>query len=160
MSQCVVRTVRLVAAAGAVSVWLIAPSSPSAAAGISQSATPSGSAGRVLPAQARPNAPPAQSIEANISDLHQRLQITPAQEAQFNALANVMRENARAEASALKQPPPNASAVDGLRAEIQYDEVVLAGLKRVLPALEALYAAMSPAQRTTADTVFRESPGG
>ena len=36
----------------------------------------------VLLAQARPAAPPTQSVEANIANLHQRLQITPAQEAQ------------------------------------------------------------------------------
>src|ERR1700745_2808947 len=91
----------------------------------------------VLLAQAQPPTQP-QNVEANIASLHQRLQITPAQEAQFNAVANIMRQNARAEASAPQSPPANASAVDHLRAEIQYDEVELAGMKRFLPALEAL----------------------
>ena len=59
------------------------------------------------------------------------------------------------------QPPPaNASAVDSLRAEIQYDEMELAGMKRFLPALEALYATLSPAQRQTANTIFSQGPGG
>ena len=113
----------------------------------------------VLLVQAQPPAQPP-NVEANIASLHQRLQITPAQEAQFNAVANVMRQNARAEASAPQAPPANASAVDHLRAEIQYDEVELAGMKRFLPALEALYATLSPAQRQTADAVFRQGPGG
>ncbi|HEX3410584.1 MAG TPA: Spy/CpxP family protein refolding chaperone [Stellaceae bacterium] len=113
----------------------------------------------VLLVQAQPPAQP-QNVEANITSLHQRLQITPAQEAQFNAVANVMRQNARAEASAPQAPPANASAVDQLRAEIQYDEVELTGMKRLLPALEALYATLSPAQRQTADAVFRQGPGG
>jgi hypothetical protein len=106
--------------------------------------------------------PPAQppNVEANIASLHQRLQITPAQEAQFNALANVMRQNARAEASAPQPPPANAGAVESLRAEIQYDEMELAGMKRFLPALEALYATLSPAQRQTADAILRQGPGG
>ena len=104
--------------------------------------------------------PQPQNVEANIAGLHQRLQITPAQEGQFGALANVMRQNARAEESAPQAPPANASAVDYLRAEIQYDEVELAGLKRFLPALEALYATLSPAQRQTANAIFREGPGG
>jgi hypothetical protein len=114
----------------------------------------------VLLAQAQPQ-PPAQppNVEANIASLHQRLQITPAQEAQFNALANVMRQNSRAEASAPQSPPANASAVDSLRAEIQYDEMELAGMKRFLPALEALYATLSPAQKQTANTVFNQGPG-
>ena len=112
-------------------------------------------------AQAPVPAPgPPQNIEANIASLHQRLQITPAQEAQFSALANVMRQNARAEAGAPQAPPPNGSAVDYLRAEIQYDEMELAGLKRFLPALEALYATLSPMQKQAANAIFREGPGG
>jgi periplasmic protein CpxP/Spy len=114
----------------------------------------------VLMAQARPAAPPTQSVEANIANLHQRLQITPAQEAQFSAVASVMRENARAEAGAPQAPPPNSTAVDDLRAYIRYSEVELAGLKRLLPALDALYATLSPAQRQAANAAFRQGPGG
>lgn len=132
---------------------------PSAAAG------PSGGAVAQAPhpmllAQARPSTPPAPNVEANIATLRQKLQITPAQETQFSAVANVMRENARAGASAPHQPPANATAIDDLRAEIHYDEVELAGLKRLLPALEALYSTLSPAQKKTADMVFRQGPGG
>ena len=94
-------------------------------------------AGEVLLAQGQPATQP-QNVEANISTLHQRLQITPAQEAQFTAVANAVRENARAEASAPQQPPAGATAVDDLRAYIRYSEVELAGLKKMLPALEAL----------------------
>jgi hypothetical protein len=36
----------------------------------------------------------------------------------------------------------------------------LAGLKKLLPALEALYASLSPAQRQAADSAFRQGPGG
>ena len=115
---------------------------------------------QTLLAQAPPGPSPSQNVEANIASLHQRLQITPAQEPQFSAVANVMRENARAEASAPQQPPPNATSVDDLRAFIRYTEVELAGLRKMLPALETLYATLSPAQRRTADAVFREGPGG
>jgi LTXXQ motif family protein len=141
------------------SACLAALISPSGAAGGSNGALMK-EPRPVLLAQARPNAPPAPNVEANIASLRQKLQITPAQEAQFAAVANVMRENARAEASAPHQPPANGTAVDDLRAEIQYDEVELAGLKRLLPALEALYSTLSPAQKKTADMVFRQGPGG
>jgi hypothetical protein len=140
--------------AGLVSGWLIIVGSPS---GIAEGQALAAS-GAML-AQAGPNIPPP-DVEANIASLHQRLQITPAQEAPFGAFANVLRGNARAEASASHQPPANASAVDELRAEIQYDEVELAGLKRLLPVLEALYASLSPAQRQAADAAFRGGPGG
>jgi hypothetical protein len=112
-----------------------------------------------LLAQAQPGQP-RQNVEASISELHQRLQITPAQEAQFGAVASVIRENARAEATAPQQPSANATAVDDLRAYIRYSEVELAGLKRLLPALDALYAILSPPQRQAANVAFRQGPGG
>jgi len=115
-------------------------------------------ASEVILAQAAPPPPPP-NVEANIANLRRSLQITPAQEGPFNAFATVMRENARAEASAPHQPPANASAVDELRAEIQYDEVELAGLKRLLPALEGLYAVLTPAQKQAANAAFRQGPG-
>ena len=141
--------------AGLVSGWLIVVGSPTGMAG----GQPPGASGVML-AQARPSVPPPPDVEASIASLHQRLQITPAQETPFGAVANVLRANARAEASAPHQPAANASAVDELRAEIQYDEVELGGLKRLLPALEALYASLSPAQRQAADMAFRQGPGG
>jgi hypothetical protein len=139
---------------GLVSAWLIVVGLPVAIAAAQSPAPPD-----AMLAQARPN-PPAPDIEANIASLHQRLQITPAQEASFNVVANVLRANARAEASAPHQPPTNASAVDELRTEIQYDEIELAGLRKLLPALEALYASLSPQQRQAADMAFRQGPGG
>jgi hypothetical protein len=127
---------------------------------IAAAAAPANAAPEALMVQAQPAAPPPPNIESNIATLHQRLQITPAQEPQFSAVANVMRENARAEASAPTQPPPNTTAVDDLREFIKYSEVELAGYKRLLPVLEALYATLSPTQKRTADAIFREGPGG
>jgi len=150
---------QLLAAVGAMGTILLVWSSYYALAGMKESVGSSHGSGQVLFAQAQP-AQPHQNVEASISELHQRLQITPAQEAQFGAVANVMRENARAEASAPQQPPANASAVDDLRAFIRYSEIEITGLKKMLPALEALYATLSPAQRRAADAVFRQGPGG
>jgi len=141
--------------AGLVSSWLMIVGSPAGMAAEQHPAIPG-----VTLAQARPNPAPPPDVEANIASLRQRLQITPAQEAPFNAVANALRANARAEATAPHQPPANASAVDELRAEIQYDEIELAGLKKLLPALETLYASLSPAQRQAADMAFRQGPGG
>ena len=150
---------QLLAAVGTMSTMLLVWPCCCALAGMEESVGSSHGSGQVLFAQAQP-AQPRQNVEASISELHQRLQITPAQEAQFGAVANVMRENARAEASAPQQPPANASAVDDLRAFIRYSEIEITGLKKMLPALEALYATLSPAQRRAADAVFRQGPGG
>lgn len=140
--------------AGLIAAWLIAWGCQAAAGGLQQSA-PS----PVVLAQAQP-AQPRQNVEANIVELHKKLQITAAQEAQFSAVAAIMRDNARLEASAPQQPSANASAVDDLRAYIKYSELELAGLKKMLAPLEALYAALSPAQKKAADAVFRQGPGG
>jgi protein CpxP len=144
---------RLVIAVGLVAVLLT-----TAAAAVN--AAPATQLAQAPPGAPPPQTSPPQNIEANIATLRQRLQITPGQEPQFNAVANIMRENARAEASVPQQPPSNASAVDDLRAFIRYSEVELAGLKKMVPALEALYATLSPAQRQAANAAFREGPGG
>jgi hypothetical protein len=101
-------------------------------------------------------AAPAPNVETSIAELHQRLQIAPAQEPQFNALANIMRQNARMTSNT---PPANPNAVEGLRLAIQYGQQEIDGMRRLLPALQALYASLSPAQRETADAVFRQGPG-
>lgn len=147
-----------IAAAGGLSALLLVWSGSSATAGAENNgSTPA--TGQTLLAQAQP-APPPQNVEASIAQLHQQLQITPTQEAPFSAVANVMRDNARLEASAPQQPPANATAVDDLRAFIKYSELELSGLKKMLPALEGLYATLSPAQKKAADAVFRQGPGG
>jgi len=56
-------------------------------------------------------------------------------------------------------PPGNPNAVEALRLAIQYGQQDLDGMRRLLPALQALYASLSPAQRRTADQVFRQGPG-
>jgi hypothetical protein len=150
--------VRLVLAASLAAAWLMPSSAPSRAAAMA-AAMMDGPAPRhralpLLPAQAPA---PAPNIEANIAQLHQRLQITPAQEPRFEALANVMRQNARMMPNA--PPPTNLDPIQGLRFAIQTGEQELVGLKRMLPPLQALYASLSPAQRQIADQVFRQGPG-
>jgi periplasmic protein CpxP/Spy len=125
-------------------------------------AAPAAGAGELLAQAQRPapgtavQQPP--SIEASIAQLHQQLRITPAQEGPFRAFAAVMRENADA---AERMPPPNSrtSAVEGLRLSIQAMRQELAGLQRLLPALENLYRSLSPQQRQAADRVFSQPPG-
>jgi protein CpxP len=150
---------RLVMAASLSAALLMPSTAPSRAAAAAAAVT-DGPAPRhrtllLLPVQAPA---PAPNVDANIAQLHQRLQITPAQEPRFEAFANVMRQNARMMPSAA--PPANPNPVEGLRFAIHAGEQELAGLKRLLPALEALYASLSPMQQRIADQVFRQGPGG
>src|SRR5271165_5302127 len=67
--------------------------------------------GRAAPASggrplllAQAPAAPAPNVEAFIADMHQRLAITPAQEPQFDAFANVLRQNAQ-----IRPSPPSTN---------------------------------------------------
>jgi protein CpxP len=149
---------RLAVATGLAAVLLLAANIPSPSAGVMSArmtGAPAATLGPVLPAQAPSAATPAPNVEANLAQLHQKLQITPAQEPLFARFANVMRANARMTPAA---PPANPSAVDDLRTAIQVSTQELGALQRLLPSLEALYSALSPAQRQIADTVFGRGP--
>jgi periplasmic protein CpxP/Spy len=149
------RVLGLAVAAGLTTALLLDTDGTLQAALTEGSAPPAAGPRPVMLAQAP--AAPAPNVEANIAELRQRLAITPAQEPQFNALANVMRENARMMGSA--PPPTNMNAVEGLRLAIRYGQQEIDGMRRMLPALQALYATLSPAQRQAADAVFRQGPG-
>jgi periplasmic protein CpxP/Spy len=133
----------------------VSAAAPALAALTEGGAVPGSRARPIVLAQAPVGQAP--NVEANIANLHQRLAIAPAQEPRFEALANVMRENARMFAS--MPPPSNPNAVEGLRLAIQYGQADINGMKRMLPALQALYASLTPAQRVTADQLFRQGPG-
>ena len=146
---------RLAAAAAVAAGLLLAAGLPARAALTAGGAAPPPGERPLLLAQA--SAQPAPNVEANIAQLHQRLQIAPAQEPQFEALANVMRQNARIMSS---PPAAGSNAVEGLSLAIQYGQQEIDGMRRLLPALQALYASLSPAQQQIADAIFRQGPGG
>jgi protein CpxP len=103
-----------------------------------------------------------QDIQRQIDDLKKQMQITPNQEQQFNAFAEVMRSNAKAMDSTMQQqgqnPPKNA--VDGLKAVERLAETQLDGLKRLVPAFQSLYDSLSDQQKKTADSIFGHSSQG
>lgn len=149
---------RLVLAASLAAAGLMPSGAPSRAAAMAAAMTGQAPRHRALPLLPAQAPPPAPNIEANIAQLYQRLQITPTQEPRFEALANVMRQNARMMPNA--PPPTNLDPIQGLRFAIQTDEQELVGLKRMLPPLQALYASLSPTQQRIADQVFRQGPEG
>ncbi len=150
---------RLIMAATFAAAWLMPLSAPYRTAAMAAPMMDGPALGhRPLPLLLAQAPPPAPNIDANIAQLHQQLQITPTQEPRFEALANVMRQNARIMPNA--PPPANLDPIQSLRFAIQAGEQELIGLKRLLPALEALYASLSPTQQRIADQVFRQGPGG
>lgn len=119
---------------------------------IAQGASP-----EAMPAPA-PESAGNSSVEARIKDLHKRLKITDAQKAQWDALAQVMRENAQAMADLQKQRASDASTMNAVDVVKSYSEVIQAhadGMKKFIPAFEALYNSLSDAQKKIADSMFR-----
>ncbi len=100
---------------------------------------------------------PVDRVEARITDLHSRLKITDAQASQWDAFAQVMRDNAKAMTTALDQraaAAKTASAVDDMRSYLAVTQAHADGMAKLEPAFENLYNAMSPDQQKNADVVF------
>lgn len=127
------------------------------------------------PAQAAPKRKMSHEdrVEARLKQLHDQLQITAAQQAQWDAYAGVMRDNAADldrntrqmdELIKARAEKRTMNAVDDLKA---YEAVVDAhaartqqyadGLKKLVPAFEALYASMSDSQKKIADAMFNRA---
>ncbi len=94
--------------------------------------------------------------EARITDLHAKLKITEAQEAQWGKVAQVMRENAAEMESMVKAKTAKGSlnAVDELKSYGTFADAHAAGLNKFTPVFEALYADLSADQKQVADKLF------
>lgn len=98
-------------------------------------------------------------VEARIAELHKQLRITADQEALWGNVAQVMRENEQKmhdQITARSAKLTTMTAVDDLRSYRRIADEHADGLKRLVPAFEALYAQMTPAQQKHADYVFGE----
>jgi uncharacterized membrane protein YdfJ with MMPL/SSD domain len=97
-------------------------------------------------------------IEARIKVLHKKLHITDAQKTQWDNLAQVMRDNEQAMADLQKQRAANAESMNAVDVVKSYGSVIEAheaGMKKFIPAFEAVYNSMSDAQKKIADSLFR-----
>src|SRR5580700_10243613 len=97
-------------------------------------------------------------VERRIKELHGQLQITPAEEPQWNEFAQVMRENARDMDQAFvqrAQQHPTMNAVQNMQSYEQISEQHAQRLQKLVPAFQKLYDAMPDQQKRVADQVFR-----
>jgi periplasmic protein CpxP/Spy len=113
----------------------------------------------------RPPRPPRQRaaarVETQIRNLHAALKIAPSQEPQWNAVAAIMREEARTFDRFERERAasgPTMTAVANLRSYAAIAEAHADEMKRLVPAFEALYATMPETQKKNADAVFNR-PG-
>lgn len=123
---------------------------------------PSSSTPATGAAQAPAQSSMARHIDEHIKRLHDELKITPAQEQQWDAVAQVMRGNAEAMHTAIEQrrQAKNLSAVEDLKAYESITEVHAQGLQKLIPAFQTLYDTMSPDQKKIADTTFSRTRHG
>jgi protein CpxP len=105
-----------------------------------------------------------ETVEQRITDLHASLKITPAEEAQWNGVAQAMRENAAAMdklvATNRTTPPQSMTAVQDLQTYQQFAQAHVDGLKNLTAAFSTLYNAMPDDQKKVADQVFQTSGHG
>jgi len=126
---------------------------------------------RALAQVITPNPATASAIETNgetvqqrITALHASLKITPAEETQWNGVAQAMRENAAAMdklvATNRTAPPQSMTAVQDLQTYQQFAQAHVDGLKNLTAAFSTLYNAMPDDQKKVADQVFQTSGHG
>ena len=105
-------------------------------------------------------APAAALVEARIKELHSKLHVTTAQETQWNNVAQMMRDNAKAMVSLQKDRAQDAKSTDMNAVDVfkSYSAVIDAhadGIHKFIPVFQAFYDTMSEAQKKTADALFR-----
>lgn len=126
--------------------------------GAASAQTAPAAAGKSAPAQ---SAAGSRSVEARIKSLHDQLKITAAEEPQWNAVAQAMRDGAKNTGALIAERGKNAksrTAIDDLHSYRAVLKSHLDGIDALTTAFEALYAAMPDAQKKIADAVFSRRP--
>jgi periplasmic protein CpxP/Spy len=100
-------------------------------------------------------------VENRIAHLHSQLKITPAQETQWSAFADVMRSNADTmdQLFQQRQQAGSMSAVDDMKSYATIAQAHADGVKKLIDAFEPLYNSFSPDQKKLADQTFHQGPG-
>ena len=111
-------------------------------------------------AQGATAAPDARQIkvEQRIRDMYATLHITKAQDAEWNAFAQVMLDNAQAMESTLQQKGGDRSKLSAPQIMDNYAAISMQhaqNVARLSAALEVLYAGLSTDQKQMADELFR-----
>jgi periplasmic protein CpxP/Spy len=115
------------------------------------------SSGASTAAMTKADAKRDMAVEGHIKDVHAQLQITPAEETQWAAVAQTMRDNASEIDQAIdkrKALVTSGSAVDNLNAYGDVAQAHADGVKKLAAAFAPLYASMSDDQKKAADALF------
>ncbi len=163
-------------AVGAASMVLLLSSSASLGEAFSRTIDAAGSpadqrVAEAAPAPAQPGAPgaapgtahqpaeasgPAARVETRISDLRKKMHITPAQEAKFDAFADVMRANAQMMQDLFRQRAEHRdrTAAGQLHWYAQLATAHAAAMNKLVPVFDTLYQSLTDEQKKAADAAF------
>ncbi len=149
--------IRLTALAAAVFASL-APAGADAAGTADNAARPGATA-----AATAPRGPDRETqvgvVEQRIASLRARLQITTAQEPQWNQFALVMRDNAQRMDDVFQRRAQTLSTQNAEENMASYAQMAAAhaqGMQNLVPAFHAIYITMTDLQKKAADQVFRD----
>ena len=95
--------------------------------------------------------------ELRIKQMHDKLMITTAEEAQWGLVAQAMRDNAVTMdtlTAARKSKGKGMTAVEDLRSYGEISEAHAEGIRKLTPVFADLYASMSDVQKKEADLLF------
>jgi hypothetical protein len=99
-----------------------------------------------------------ETLDERISTMHAALHVTPAEEADWAKVADVMRRNdgdmQKLVAARQAQAPHELTAVDDLVTYEKFTQAHLDGLKDLISSFAALYGSMPEDQKVVADHVF------
>ncbi|OWJ56583.1 Spy/CpxP family protein refolding chaperone [Paraburkholderia caledonica] len=98
------------------------------------------------------------NVEDRIAYLHSQLKITPEQETQWKAFADVMRGNGETMGELFKQrrAATSVSALDDMKQYATIAQAHADGMKKLVDAFDPLYNSFSPEQKKLADVTFRQ----
>jgi hypothetical protein len=139
----------LLASAVAMSGAFAQASAPAAAPSSTAASAPAAKAGH------------ERNVEDRIAYLHSQLKITPAQEPQWKAFADVMRGNGQTMGELFKErrAATNLSALDDMKQYATIAQAHADGVKKLVDAFDPLYTSFSPEQKKLADTTFHREGG-
>jgi protein CpxP len=102
------------------------------------------------------------ATEQRISGMQSQLAITPAQMPQWNAFAQVMRENAQTTDTLFRQRAASAQGMNAAANMVSYAQISRAyadGTEKLAAAFQGFYGVLSDQQKLAADTLFRQQSG-
>jgi periplasmic protein CpxP/Spy len=105
---------------------------------------------------------PAERVEGRIADLHAKLHITGAQQPQWDAFAQVMRDNAQQMTHQFEERSSGLtkmSAADNMQSYARIAAEHAQSVQKLSDAFQTLYASLSDDQKKAADKEFQQAGG-